>query len=277
MANIKINPCTNGTRNKVKVVSEFGSSGRKIRKKLKVGYSRGVGRSNVGRITVRHKGGGAKRKFRVGVTGQYLASGSARVESVEYDPTRSGFVSIVSGVQTGQQRYVLSAEGLQIGQTVSFGDDSEIRSGNVLSLNAVPEGVQVFNIEGVPGGGGRFARSAGAGAVRLSKIGAYVVVKLPSGESRQFLGECKATIGTVSNPGYRNKRLGKAGASRHRGIRPRVRGAAMNATDHPHGGGEGRAPVGRPGPLTPWGKPALGVKTRRNKKQRAGLVVKKRG
>jgi large subunit ribosomal protein L2 len=224
-----------------------------------------AGRNNQGRITVRHRGGGHKRMYRIidfkrnkiGVPGTVLA--------IEYDPNRSARIALIQ-YEDGEKRYIIAPQGLQVGDVVQSGPKAEIKPGNALPLRLIPTGTQVHNIELQLGHGGQIVRSAGTSAQLVAKEGTYSLLRLPSGELRRVLSECMATVGVVSNPEHNVIKLGKAGRSRHRGRRPEVRGSAMNPRDHPHGGGEGKAPIGLPGPKTPWGKPALGYRTRNNKR-----------
>jgi len=224
-----------------------------------------AGRNNQGRITVRHRGGGHKRMYRIidfkrnkiGVPGTVLA--------IEYDPNRSARIALIQ-YEDGEKRYILAPQGLRVGDVVQSGPKAEIKPGNALPLRLIPTGTQVHNIELQLGHGGQIVRAAGTSAQLIAKEGTYSLLRLPSGELRRVLSECMATVGVVGNPEHNVIKLGKAGRSRHRGRRPEVRGSAMNPRDHPHGGGEGKAPIGLPGPKTPWGKPALGYRTRNNKR-----------
>ncbi len=234
-----------------------------------------AGRNVFGRITVRHRGGGHKRKYRLVDFKREKAGIPARVAAVEYDPNRSANIALLYYAD-GEKRYILAPQGLKVGARVSSGPGSEIRPGNTLPLKNIPVGTLVHNIELVPGKGGQLVRSAGGVAQLVAKEGKYAHVKLPSGEVRLVLLECKATVGQVGNLEHENISVGKAGRSRSLGKRPTVRGSAMNPVDHPHGGGEGKAPIGRKSPLTPWGKPTLGYKTRSKKKSSDALIVKKR-
>jgi len=228
-----------------------------------------AGRNNQGRITVRHRGGGAKRMYRLIDFKRDKVGIPGRVASIEYDPNRSARIALIH-YRDGEKRYILAPLGLAVGATVESGPGAEIKPGNALPLNQIPTGTQVHNLEITPGRGGQIVRSAGAAAQVLAREGAHVLVRLPSGEMRRVLVTCQATVGQVSNTDHKNINLGKAGKVRHRGRRPQVRGVAMSPRDHPHGGGEGRSPVGMPGPKTPWGKPALGFRTRRKERR---LVV----
>jgi len=224
-----------------------------------------AGRNNQGRITVRHRGGGNRRLYRIIDWKREKHGIPARVVAIEYDPNRTARIALLQYAD-GEKRYILAPNGLTVGATLVSGPDAEVRVGNALPLANMPTGTQIHNIELTPGKGGQLVRSAGAAAQLMAKEGEYALVRLPSGEMRRVRIECMATVGQVGNLEHSLIKLGKAGRSRHRGRRPEVRGAAMNPRDHPHGGGEGRAPVGMPGPKTPWGKPALGYRTRNNKR-----------
>ncbi|MFN0145567.1 MAG: 50S ribosomal protein L2 [Dehalococcoidia bacterium] len=226
---------------------------------------RGSGRNNQGRLTVRHRGGGNKRLYRIIDWKRNKAGVPARVVSIEYDPNRTGRIALLQYAD-GEKRYILAPNGLAVGANLLSGPGAEVRVGNSLPLGNLPTGTQVHNIELIPGNGGQMVRSAGTSAQLMAKEGEYALVRLPSGEMRRVRIECTATVGQVGNIEHSLVKLGKAGRSRHRGRRPQVRGAVMNPRDHPHGGGEGRAPVGMPGPKTPWGKPTLGYRTRNNKR-----------
>ncbi|MFN0094244.1 MAG: 50S ribosomal protein L2 [Dehalococcoidia bacterium] len=232
------------------------------------------GRNNQGRITVRHRGGGTRRLYRIIDWKRDKHGVPGRVVSVEYDPNRTARIALVQYVD-GEKRYILAPNGLAVGATLMSGKTAEIRVGNTLPLANLPTGTQIHNIELTPGKGGQMVRSAGVAAQLMAKEGEYALVRLPSGEMRRVRIECSATVGQVGNLEHALVRLGKAGATRHRGRRPQVRGAVMNPRDHPHGGGEGRAPVGMPGPKTPWGKPALGHRTR-NSKRTDKFIVRRR-
>ncbi len=232
------------------------------------------GRNVAGRITVRHRGGGAKRMYRIIDFRRDKDGIPARVASIEYDPNRSARIALLNYAD-GEKRYIVAPLGLEVGSTVMSGPGADIKPGNALPLKDMPVGTVVHNIELVPGSGAQLARAAGMGAQLMAKEGAYAHVRLPSGEVRLVRTECKATVGQVGNVEHEIVRLGKAGRKRHMGWRPEVRGVVMNPVDHPHGGGEGRAPIGHPSPLTPWGKPALGYRTRR-KKPSDRLIVRRR-
>ena len=232
------------------------------------------GRNNTGRITVRHRGGGSRRLYRIIDWKRNKPGVPARVVSIEYDPNRTARIALLQ-YRDGEKRYILAPNGLAVGAVISSGPDAEVRVGNSLPLANMPTGTQVHNIELTPGRGGQMVRSAGVSAQLMAKEGDYALLRLPSGEMRRVRIECAATIGQVSNVEHSLVKLGKAGRTRHRGRRPQVRGAVMNPRDHPHGGGEGRAPVGMPGPKTPWGKPTLGYRTRNNKRTDK-LIVRRR-
>jgi large subunit ribosomal protein L2 len=233
------------------------------------------GRNNQGKITVRHQGGGVKRKYRVIDFKRNKDNIPAKVATIEYDPNRTANIALLHYAD-GEKRYIIAPKGLTVGMTVESGDKADIVIGNALPLNKIPVGRFIHNIEMYPGKGGQIARSAGAKAQILGREEKYVLVRLSSGERRKILGTCKATIGEVGNQDYELVNIGKAGKNRHRGIKPTVRGSVMNPVDHPHGGGEGRQPIGRKNPVTPWGKPALGLKTRKTKKASDRLIVARR-
>jgi len=247
----------------------------KPEKSLLVTLKKNGGRNNQGRITVRHQGGGEKRKYRIidfrrdkdGVVGT--------VASIEYDPNRSSNIALIHYVD-GEKRYIIAPKGLKVGDKIESGENADIKVGNSLPLANIPEGTVVHNVELKAGKGGQLARSAGSSVQILGREGRYTLLRLTSGEVRKVLSTCRATIGEVGNEDHELVNLGKAGRKRHMGIRPTVSGSVMNPNDHPHGGGEGRAPVGRTGPVTPWGKPALGYKTRKGKKQSDDLIVRRR-
>ena len=233
-----------------------------------------AGRNNQGTITVRHKGGGNRVKYRIIDFKRNKDNIPAKVASIEYDPNRSAYIALLNYAD-GEKRYILAPVGLNVGDTVMSGQNVEIKAGNCLKLKDMPVGAVIHNIELQPGKGGQIVRSAGNEARLMAKEGAYATIKLPSGEMRMVSAECRATIGTVGNTEHEIVSLGKAGRVRHMGVRPTVRGSVMNPVDHPHGGGEGKSPVGRKSPLTPWGKPALGMKTRKHKKQSNKLIIKR--
>ena len=233
-----------------------------------------AGRNSYGRITVRHKGGGNRRKYRI-IDFKRDKEGVATVLTIEYDPNRSSHIALVE-YEDGEKRYILAPVGLKVGDKVEEGASADIKVGNALKLKDIPTGTVVHNVELDPGRGGQLARAAGNSAQLMAKENGFALLRLPSGELRNVSAECRATIGTVGNADHENVKLGKAGRTRHLGIRPTVRGSVMNPNDHPHGGGEGKAPIGRPGPCTPWGKPALGYKTRNKKKASNKMIVKRR-
>ena len=230
------------------------------------------GRNATGRITVRHIGGGNKRKYRVIDFKRNKDNIPATVKTIEYDPNRSANIALLFYAD-GAKRYILAPVGLNVGDVIMSGADADIKVGNALPLNNIPVGTVIHNIEMQPGKGGQIARAAGMTAQLMAREGKYATIKMPSGEMRYILATCKATIGQVGNVEHEIVRIGKAGKTRHMGIRPTVRGSVMNPCDHPHGGGEGKSPIGRPGPVTPWGKPALGYKTRKHKKASNKLII----
>ncbi|HBG75948.1 50S ribosomal protein L2 [Eubacteriales bacterium mix99] len=244
-------------------------------KALLVALKEKAGRNDAGRITVRHQGGGAKRKYRIIDFKRNKDGVPAKVAGIEYDPNRSANIALLHYAD-GEKRYILSPNGLHVGDTVVSGKDADIRIGNALPLQNIPVGTVIHNIELHAGKGGQFTRSAGNAAQLTAKEGKFAQVKLPSGEVRMVRSECRATIGQVGNAEHENITIGKAGKKRHMGIRPTVRGSVMNPSDHPHGGGEGKAPIGRPSPVTPWGKPTLGYKTRRKKNKSDQYIIKRR-
>ena len=233
-----------------------------------------AGRNSYGRITVRHIGGGNRQKYRIIDFKRNKDGIPAKVATIEYDPNRTAYIALLNYAD-GEKRYILAPNGLAVGDTVMSGEEAEIKVGNTLPLSAIPVGSIVHNIEFQPGRGGKIARSAGNSAQYMAKEGKYATLRMPSGEMRKVLITCRATIGEIGNLDHEIVSIGKAGRTRHMGIRPTVRGVVMNPNDHPHGGGEGKAPVGRPGPVTPWGKPALGHKTRKKKNASNKLMVKR--
>ena len=274
MAIKHFNPVTPGQRKKSTLVNEELTKTAPEKSLLRK-VNRNSGRNNQGRITVRHQGGGAKRKYRIIDFKRNKFGIEGRVASIEYDPNRSANIALINYID-GEKRYIIAPKGLKVGMKVVSGNNADIKIGNSLPLMNIPVGTTIHNIEMRPGKGGQIARSAGQSAQILGREDKYVLVRLSSGETRKILGTCMATIGEVGNEDYSLVRLGKAGRSRHMGIRPTVRGSVMNPNDHPHGGGEGRTPVGRKQPMTPWGKPALGYKTRKNKKSSTKLIVTRR-
>ena len=243
-------------------------------KSLTVTIKKNSGRNNQGKITVRHQGGGVKRRYRIIDFKRNKENVPGSVASIEYDPNRTANIALINYAD-GEKRYILAPKGLTVGQTVEAGENVDIKVGNSLPIMNIPVGTMIHNIELRPGKGGELARSAGTSAQILGREGNYVMIRLSSGEQRKVLGTCKATIGEVGNEDSSLVKIGKAGRKRHMGIRPTVRGSVMNPNDHPHGGGEGRAPVGRKAPVTPCGKPALGLKTRK-KKQSDKFIVRRR-
>ncbi|MEO1591292.1 MAG: 50S ribosomal protein L2 [Cyanobacteria bacterium J06632_22] len=267
-------PMTPGTRERS--VSDFSEITRsKPEKSLTKSVHRAKGRNNRGVITCRHRGGGHKRLYRMIDFRRNKFDVPGEVVSVEYDPNRNARISLVQ-YEDGEKRYILHPAGLAVGSTIVSGPESPLEVGNALPLHKIPLGTMVHNVELYPGRGGQIVRAAGAAAQVMAKEGGYVTLKLPSSEVRMIRRECYATIGQVGNVEARNITLGKAGRKRWQGRRPEVRGSVMNPVDHPHGGGEGRAPIGRSGPVTPWGKPALGYKTRKKKKASTALIVRRR-
>ena len=244
-------------------------------KSLTVSLKKNAGRNNQGKITVRHRGGGSRRKYRIIDFKRRKDGIPATVVSIEYDPNRTANIALISYVD-GEKAYILAPEGLKVGQKVMNGADAEVRVGNCLPLELIPVGTMVHNIELHPGKGGQMVRSAGNGAQLMAKEGKYATLRLPSGEMRMVPIVCRASVGVVGNGDHNLINIGKAGRKRNMGIRPTVRGSVMNPNDHPHGGGEGKTGIGRPGPSTPWGKPALGLKTRKSKKASNKLIVRRR-
>ena len=267
-------PNTPGTRGMSTLVNDTITT-KKKKKSLLVKKSKTGGRNNQGKITVRHIGGGARRKYRVIDFKRNKDGIEGRVATIEYDPNRSANIALINYLD-GEKRYIIAPLDLKVGDKVVSGENADIKVGNALPLENIPVGTMVHNVELNPGAGAKLARSAGSGVQILGKEGKYVIIRLKSGETRKVLGTCRATIGEVGNTDYELLHLGKAGRKRHMGIRPTVRGSVMNPNDHPHGGGEGRAPVGRAQPMTPWGKPALGLKTRKNKKASTKLIMTRR-
>jgi len=274
MAIKKYKPTTNGRRGMTTLMNEELTTSTPT-KSLTKSKSKSGGRNNQGKMTVRHIGGGAKRKYRIidfkrnklGVTG--------RVATIEYDPNRSANIALIN-YRDGEKRYIIAPKGLKVGMIIENGENADIKVGNALPLEKIPVGTVVHCIELKPGKGAEIARSAGTSAQILGRDGKYVILRLQSGETRKVLGKCVATIGVVGNEDYELVNLGKAGRKRHLGVRPTNRGSVMNPNDHPHGGGEGRTPVGRKSPMTPWGKPALGYKTRNKKKASSKLIVSRK-
>ena len=244
-------------------------------KSLTVSLKKNAGRNAQGKITVRHRGGGSKRKYRIIDFKRNKDGVPATVKSIEYDPNRTANIALIAYAD-GQKAYILAPEGLKVGQKVMNGADAEIAVGNCLPLENIPVGTQIHNIELMPGKGGQLVRAAGNSAQLMAKEGKYATLRLPSGEMRMVPLECRASIGVVGNGDHNLINIGKAGRKRNMGIRPTVRGSVMNPNDHPHGGGEGKTSVGRPGPCTPWGKPALGLKTRKKNNKSNKMIVRRR-
>ncbi len=267
-------PMTNGQRQR-SVLKSDEITKTTPEKSLVVTKKKTDGRNNQGKITVRHRGGGVKRKYRLIDFKRNKDGITAVVSSIEYDPNRSANIALIS-YKDGTKAYILAPKDLHVGDIVESGSDVDIKVGNTLPIQNIPVGAMIHNIELKPGKGGQLARSAGNSAQILGREDKYVLIRLASGETRKILGVCRATIGVVGNEDYSLVKVGTAGRTRHLGFRPTVRGSVMNPNDHPHGGGEGRAPVGRSGPMTPWGKPALGKKTRKNKKESSKYIVTRR-
>ena len=244
-------------------------------KSLTVSLKKTAGRNNQGKITVRHHGGGSRRKYRIIDFKRNKVDIPATVKSIEYDPNRTANIALICYAD-GEKTYILAPNGLKVGDVLMNGENAEVKVGNCLPLSAIPVGTEIHNIELYPGKGGQLVRAAGNTAQLMAKEGKYATLRLPSGEMRLVPIVCRATIGTVGNVEHGLVNIGKAGRKRNMGIRPTVRGSVMNPNDHPHGGGEGRAPVGRPGPCTPWGKPALGLKTRKKNKKSNKMIVRRR-
>ncbi len=267
-------PTTNGRRNmSVSTFEEITCT--TPEKSLLAPLKKNAGRNNSGKITVRHQGGGVKRKYRIIDFKRNKFDVPAKVATIEYDPNRSANIALLVYAD-GEKRYIIAPKGLEVGSTVVSGQNADIKVGNALPLGNIPVGSLVHNIELHPGKGGQMIRSAGASAQILGREENYVLLRLVSGEVRKVLSACMATIGVVGNETHELVTVGKAGRARHMGKRPEVRGSVMNPNDHPHGGGEGKCPIGRPTPVTPWGKPALGLKTRKHKKASTKLIVRRR-
>ena len=266
-------PTTNARRGMSTLINDEITTN-KPEKSLLAPINKKAGRNNQGKITVRHQGGGEKRKYRIIDFKRNKFGIEGTVASVEYDPNRSSNICLINYAD-GEKRYILAPKGIKVGMKVISSENADIKIGNALPIANIPVGTTVHNVELKPGKGGELARSAGSSVQILGREGNYVLVRLTSGEVRKVLGTCLATVGEVGNEDYGLVKLGKAGRKRHMGIRPTVRGSVMNPNDHPHGGGEGKAPVGRSGPMTPWGKPALGYKTRK-KKASDKLIVRRR-
>ena len=267
-------PMTAGTRQRSVLTSEEITK-KAPEKSLTVTKKKTNGRNNQGKITVRHRGGGVKRKYRLIDFKRRKDGVTAIVTAIEYDPNRSANIALIT-YKDGEKAYIIAPKGLTVGTVIESGENVDIKVGNALPIMNIPVGTVIHNIELKPGKGASLARSAGASAQILGREEKYVLIRLGSGETRRILGTCRATIGVVGNEDYSLVKIGKAGRTRHKGFRPTVRGSVMNPNDHPHGGGEGRAPIGRSGPMTPWGKPALGYKTRKNKKASDKYIVSRR-
>ena len=277
MAIKKYKSTTNGRRNMTTIDYKKVLTTDKPEKSLVTSLNKKSGHNNQGHITTRHKGGGHKRKYRIIDFKRNKFDVIGKVATIEYDPNRNAFISLINYVD-GEKRYILTPKGLSVGMSIVSGLEADIKVGNALPLKNIPDGTLVHNVELKPGKGGHMARSAGASVqiVGRDETTKYTILRLNSGEVRKVLSECLATIGVVGNEEHNLINWGKAGRNRWKGIRPTVRGSVMNPNDHPHGGGEGRAPIGRKGPVTPWGKPALGVQTRNKKKSSQKLIVRRR-
>ena len=272
---IKTYTASTPSRRNMTVVDYSGLSKVKPEKSLLAPKKKNAGRNSYGRITVRHQGGGNKQKYRIIDFKRDKMDMNATVLTIEYDPNRSANIALVQ-YEDGEKRYIIAPQGLSVGDTVTSSAEADIKPGNCLPIENIPVGTIIHNIELYPGKGAQLVRSAGGAAQLMAKENGVAQVRLPSGEYRYIRLNCKATIGQVGNVDYSNRKLGKAGKTRHLGIRPTVRGSVMNPCDHPHGGGEGTSPVGRPGPVTPWGKPALGYKTRKTKNRTDKQIVRRR-
>ena len=268
-------PTTNGRRNMSVLDYKKDITTDKPEKSLLVAKPKKAGRNNQGKITVRHHGGGAKQKYRIIDFKRNKDEVVGKVATIEYDPNRSANIALIHYLD-GEKRYILAPKGLKVGMEIVSGPKKDIKIGNAMPLSDVPVGTMIHNIELKPGKGGQLVRSAGSTAQLLGKEEKYVIVRLTSGEVRKILATCRATIGEVGNGAHELVKIGKAGRKRHMGIRPTVRGSVMNPNDHPHGGGEGKAPIGRKSPMTPWGKPALGLKTRKKNKHSNKYIVRGR-
>ncbi len=274
MAIRKVKPTSPASRFKTYKTGDNLSKNVEIPSSLKGEVKKTGGRNAQGKITVRHIGGGNRRHYRIIDFKRNKDGIVAKVDSIQYDPNRTAYIALLVYAD-GEKRYIIAPQGLNVGDKVMSGTGAEIKPGNALELKDIPLGAKIHNIELQPGRGGQMVRSAGLSAQLMAKEGAYVTLRLPSGEMRKVLANCRATIGEIGNEENEIVSLGKAGRKRHMGVRPSVRGSAMNPVDHPHGGGEGKSPVGHAGPVTPWGKPALGYKTRKHKKASDKLIVKR--
>lgn len=274
MANKVYKPTTNARRDmSVTDYSKLSKEGPE--KSLLTSLKNKSGRNNYGRITVRHRGGQNRRKYRIIDFKRDKRDMFATVKTLEYDPNRSGFIALLE-YEDGEKRYIVAPQNLKVGDKVIAGEAADIKPGNALPLTKIPVGTFIYNVELNPGSGGQLARSAGNSAQLMAKENGYALLRLPSGELRNVSEICYASIGEVTNPEHENVSIGKAGRKRHMGFRPTVRGSVMNPNDHPHGGGEGKAPIGMPSPMTPWGKPALGYKTRKKTKKSDAMIVRRR-
>lgn len=267
-------PTSNGRRNMTALTKEEITTSTP-EKSLLAPYKKKGGRNNMGQITTRHHGGGHKRKYRVIDFKRNKDGVPGKVASIEYDPNRSANIALINYAD-GEKRYILAPKGLEVGTVIVSGETTDVKVGNCMEMGNMPEGTTIHNIEMHPGKGGQLARSAGVSAQILGSEEKYVIVRLQSGEVRKFLKKCRATVGAVGNEDHGLVNYGKAGRMRWKGVRPTVRGSVMNPNDHPHGGGEGKTGIGRPGPSTPWGKPALGLKTRKKKNKSNKLIVRRR-
>ena len=273
---IRVYKPTSSARRFMSVLTFEEITKKKPEKSLTEHIKKHSGRNSQGKITVRHQGGGNKKTYRIIDFKRNKKDIPAKVTAIEYDPNRSAFIALLTYAD-GEKRYILAPLDLKVGDMVVAGENVDIKPGNALPLRSIPVGTLIHNVEIKPGKGGQLVRSAGLSAQLMAKEGAFAQVRLPSGEVRKIPMDACATIGTVGNTDHENVRVGKAGRTRHMGIRPTVRGVVMNPCDHPHGGGEGKSPVGMPAPVTPWGKPALGYKTRKHKKYSNRLIVKRAG
>lgn len=268
-------PTTPSLRNMATPSFEELTKGKKPEKSLLTTLKSKAGRNNTGKITVRHQGGGNKKKYRIIDFKGAFSEGGKTVSAIEYDPNRTAYIALLQD-ENGKKSYVLATDGVKVGDVLYAGPQADIKPGNILPISSIPVGTMINSVEIYPGRGAQLVRSAGAAAQLMAKENGMAQIRLPSGEVRLVRLDCKATIGTIGNLEHENIKIGKAGKKRHMGIRPTVRGSVMNPVDHPHGGGEGRAPIGHAGPLTPWGKPALGLKTRNKKARTNRLIVKRR-
>ena len=269
-----LKPVTNGTRN-MSVTDYSALSKCGPERSLLAPLNKKSGRNSYGRITVRHRGGGNRRKYRIIDFKRDKFDVKATVATLEYDPNRSAHIALLQ-YEDGEKRYIIAPSGLKVGDVVEAGPSADIKPGNALALKDMPVGTVIHNVELYPGRGGQLARAAGNSAQLMAKEGGFALLRLPSGELRKVPEACMATVGVVGNEDHENVKIGKAGRTRHMGIRPTVRGSVMNPCDHPHGGGEGKSPIGLPSPVTPWGKPALGLKTRKTKRYSDKYIVKSR-